>query len=150
MAYILVVAAGVFVASALQWVFMSVFLEPSKVVREAHRRVEAFRARSAEEPADVVREPRWRWQFEHLGTGLQGWVGAMEIVLYSTSIVFEHPEFIGIWFATKYVSSYKTWAREPVGRTFYNRSLFGSGLNILIGFFTGRIALWAIKRMALR
>jgi len=81
----------------------------------------------------------------HIGTGLQGWVGTMEIILFSSSIVFGFPGFIGVWLATKYVAAYKTWARDPVGRTFYNRSLFGTGLNILIGSATGGASTLAIR-----
>src|SRR2546422_8516713 len=83
-----------------------------------------------------------------LGGRLNEWVGAIEIALYASSVVFEHPEFIAVWLATKYVAFFRSWGEEPVGRTFYNRSLFGSGLNILLGFFTGRVAQWAISHFA--
>lgn len=70
---------------------------------------------------------------EHIGTRLQEWVGAIEVLLYSSSIVFGYPQFIAVWLGTKYIAAYRTWSEDPVGRTFYNRSLFGSALNVLIG-----------------
>ena len=80
----------------------------------------------------------------YIGPNLQRWLGAIEIILYSSSVVFGHPEFIAVWFGTKYVASYRFWHEKATGRAFYVRSLFGSGLNILLGFFTGKTALWAI------
>jgi hypothetical protein len=141
--YILVVVVGVFVSSGTQWLFTQQFLNPIKTAQEAHERVKRLEEKLT--GVKPTKEPEW--QFGHLGTGLQGWVGAIEIILYASSVVFEHPEFIAVWFATKYVAAYKTWAEEPVGRTFYNRSLFSSGLNILLGFFTGRTAMWAISHV---
>ena len=119
---------------------MRVLLEPVKTVKQARERVKKLQ----DQLEDKTSEPS-TWQYGHLETGLQAWVGTIEIIIYASSVVFGHPEFIAVWFATKYVAAYKTWAEEPVGRTFYNRSLFGSGLNLLIGFFTGRAALWAIS-----
>jgi hypothetical protein len=142
LAYIAVVTVGVLVAWGTQSFFGRVVFEPIKIAKKAHARVTALQ----EKLTGVRTDPKW--EFGHLGTGLQGWVGAMEIIIYASSVVFEHPEFIAVWFATKYVAAYKTWAEEPVGRTFYNRSLFGSGLNIVIGFFTGRVAQWAISLVA--
>ena len=68
----------------------------------------------------------------------------MEIILYASSVVFGHPEFIAVWFATKYICVWRGWGEDPVSRTFYNRSLLGSGLNILLGFATGTVARWAV------
>ncbi len=133
--FVAVVAAGIVVSLAVQWLFMQKFLKPEKVAKDAAKRVGS--------PVDSLDYKK----LGHLGTGLQGWVGAMEIILYASSIVFGHPEFIAVWFGTKYIAAYKTWAKEPVGRTFYNRSLFGSGLNILLGAATGSIALWAIRHI---
>jgi len=135
-----VVGVGVFVSWGTQRFFMKVLLEPKKTVQKAFEEVK----RLEEEQTKVKVDSDTKLPLGHLGTKLQGWVGAIEIILYASSVVFEHPEFIAVWFATKYVSGYRTWAKEPVGRTMYNRSLFGSGLNILLGFFTGRVALWAI------
>ncbi|HEV2224434.1 MAG TPA: hypothetical protein VGR84_15685 [Candidatus Acidoferrales bacterium] len=140
--YIVVVAAGVMISWGAQRFFLKVLLDPVKVVQKARERVMKLQEKPDGEGAKLP-----EWQFGHLGTGLQEWVGTIEIILYASSVVFGYPEFIAAWFATKYVASYKTWAKEPVGRTFYNRSLFGSGLNILIGFFTGRLAMWAIWRV---
>lgn len=142
--YIGVVAVGVLVSLGLQHVFALVVFDPVKVVAEARKRAKKLQEKLKAQLGDETPELP-SWQVSHLGTGLQGWVGAIEIILYASSVVFEHPEFIAVWFATKYVAAYKVWSEDPVGRTFYNRSLFGSGLNILIGFSTGRAALWAIS-----
>ncbi len=132
-----VVGGGTVVSLAVQWIFMQKFLKPEKVAEDAARRIGTPIGSSLDYK-----------KLGHLGTGLQGWVGAIEIILYASSIVSGHPEFIAVWFGTKYIAAYKTWAREPVGRTFYNRSLFGSGLNILLGAATGRVALWAIRHIS--
>ncbi len=136
--FAVVVIAGVLISLALQYVFMQVILNPEKIARKAAARVVA-----SKRPLDYK-------SLGHLGTGGQGWVGAIEIILYATAVFFKHPDFIGVWFATKYVAAYKTWAREPVGRTFYNRSLFGSGLNVLLGAATGGIALVATRDLGNR
>ena len=88
--------------------------------------------------------PQLSWDSTVIGAELASWVGAMEIVLYASSVVFGHPEFIAVWFATKYICVWRGWAEEPAGRTFYNRSLFGSGLNILLGFAAGTATRWAV------
>ena len=149
LAYIFVVVGGVIVSWGTQSFFRLVFLDPIKLAQKAHKRVKDLEAKLAKELGEELPEEKVepKWQFGHLGTGLQGWVGAIGIIIYASSVVFGHLDFIAVWFATKYVAAYKTWAEEPVGRTFYNRSLFGSGLNILIGFFTGTVALWAIWRV---
>jgi hypothetical protein len=131
--FVTVVVMGVLVSLGLQQLFMQVFLKPEKVAIAAAKRVGKEGA-----PLDYKK-------LGHLGTGLQRWVGTIEIILYSTSIVFGRPEFIAVWLGTKYVAAYRTWGKEPVGRTFYNRSLFGSGLNILLGAATGGLALWTIR-----
>jgi len=130
--FIGVVILGVFFSLGLQLFFMKVVLKPEKVARAAAERVGM-----AGDSLDYKK-------LGHLGTGLQEWVGAIEIILFSSSVVAGYPQFIGIWFGTKYIAAYKTWAKEPVGRTFYNRSLFGSGLNVLLGAATGGAALLAI------
>jgi hypothetical protein len=130
--YALVVLAGALLASRMQKYVMRVQLDPERLIKTVLKKYPAV-------GKDEFKHSR------HVGTLLQDWVGVIEIILYASSVVFEHPEFIAVWFATKYVSSYHTWSRDPVGRSFYNRSLFGSGLNILIGYFTGRAALWAIQ-----
>jgi hypothetical protein len=149
LSYIFVIGAGVLVSWGLQTLVGKVFLNPLKIELDARERVKKLlekakteaQKRGIELGESIGPKPL---QAGHLGTGLQAWVGTIEIIIYASSVVFDHPEFIAVWFATKYVSGYKTWAEEPVGRTFYNRSLVGSGLNIVIGFFTGKIALWAI------
>jgi hypothetical protein len=135
LAYLVTLIAGATVAVAVQSVVMRVFLKPQTLIDKVIE----------ENPsASEFRNSR------HIGTQLQGWVGTIEIFLYASSVVFGHPEFIVAWFATKYVSSYHTWSKDPVGRTFYNRSLFGSGLNILLGFITGECALAAISHFGAR
>jgi hypothetical protein len=152
LAYIFVVGVGTLVSWGLQALVGKVLLEPVKLELDLRERVkklvEKLKEESKKRKMDLqldesVKPPAA--QPGHLGTGLQEWVGTIEIIIYASSVVFEHPEFIAVWFATKYVAAYKTWAEEPVGRTFYNRSLFGSGLNIVIGFFTGKFALWLIS-----
>lgn len=130
---VLVIGVGTILSLGVQHFFMYVLLKPEKVAADAADRVGA-----TAKALDYKK-------LGHLGTGLQRWVGAIEIILYSTSIVFGFPQFIAVWLGTKYVAAYRTWAREPVGRTFYNRSLFGSGLNILLGAATGGAALLAIR-----
>lgn len=85
---------------------------------------------------------------EVTGTRLQGYVGTIEIIIYATAIVYDYPGFIAVWFATKYVSSWRQWGEDALGRTFYNRSLFGSGLSLLIGTATGGLARIAISYVA--
>jgi hypothetical protein len=135
LAYVAVVTAGVFASLGIQELFMQHMLKPEKVAESAAKRVGA-----ASGSLDYKK-------LGHLGTGLQRWVGAMEVILYSSAFVFGYPQFIGVWFGTKYIAAYKTWAKEPVGRTFYNRSLFGSGLNILLGSATGGLALLVIRHV---
>jgi hypothetical protein len=141
-AYFAAMSCGLIVARLLQFAFGHWIAEPTKLIRmvtESNNKLRReFGHRS--EPLQIPAR--------HLGTLLQGWVGGLEIILYSSAVVFGYPDFIAIWFATKYVASYSIWGRDPIGRTFYNRSLFGSGLNILVGFFTGQIAQWAIHRVA--
>jgi hypothetical protein len=124
--------AGASLSRLLGWLFMSVFLNPDRIVKSAEKRLG--------QPLLVHKS------MDHLGTRFQPWVGVLEILLYSSAVVYEHPEFIAVWLGTKYLAAYKTWGEDPIGRTFYNRSLFGSGLNILIGVATGVGSLLAIHR----
>ena len=121
-----------------RWVasLMQKLLDPDKVANDALKRI-----------GRLPDGPDYR-KLGHLGTGLQPMVGAVEILLYPSSIVFGYPQFIAVWIGTKYVASYKTWGTEPVGRTFYNRSLFGSGVNILVGAATGGIARLAMHNQS--
>jgi hypothetical protein len=137
--YVFAVAIGMLVSSLIQFFFMQVVMEPVETVRKTREKVRKLQEKLTGTPVEEE-----HGQHIILGTRLNEWVGALEIVLYASSVVFEHPEFIGVWFATKYVATFRSWGKEPVGRTLYNRSLFGSGLNILLGFFTGKFALWAI------
>jgi hypothetical protein len=140
LAYVFAVALGILVSRAIQWFFMDVLLEPAKTVRKTREKIN----RLQEKLTGITLEEK-HGTHPVLGTRLSGWVGAIEIVLYASCVVFEHPEFIAVWFATKYVAAFRSWERSPIGRTFYYRSLFGTGLNILLGFFTGKFALWAIS-----
>ncbi|HEV1995784.1 MAG TPA: hypothetical protein VGR03_15740 [Candidatus Acidoferrum sp.] len=119
---------------------MAVVMEPVATVRKTRQKIKRLQAKLT---GTSVEEEHG--QHLILGTSLNAGVGAVEIALYASSVVFGHPEFIAVWFATKYVAFFRSWGKEPVGRTFYNRSLIGSGLNILLGFFTGKFALWAIS-----
>lgn len=112
LAFLAVVVFGTILSLGIQWVFMKKLLDPQKVVNEAFAEVKRLGG------SPPPRTP------DHLGTQLQQWVGALEIILYASSVVFGYPEFIAVWLGTKYIAAYKTWAREPVGRTMYNRSLF--------------------------
>ena len=135
LAYVITLVVGATVAVVVQTVLMCVFLDARTLI------------------AKVLKDNPGAGEFRnsrHIGTQVQGWGGTIEIFLYASSVVFGHPEFIVAWFATKYVSSYHTWSKDPVGRTFYNRSLFGSGLNILLGFLTGEGALAAISHFGSR
>jgi hypothetical protein len=74
------------------------------------------------------------------GVKYGNWVGAIEIVIYSVSFAFRHPEFIAVWLATKYIASMNKWSVTALGRSFYNRSLIGSGVTLILGFMTGGLA----------
>jgi hypothetical protein len=102
--FVAVVFAGVLVALGLQYLFMRVILSPEKVARAAAKRVG--------KQADTLDYKKQG----HLGTGLQEWVGTMEIILYSTSIVYGHPQFIAVWLGTKYVAAYRTWGYRTRGK----------------------------------
>ena len=68
----------------------------------------------------------------------------MEIILYASSVVYGYHQFIAVWLATKYIASWKKWGETGIGRTLHNRSLFGSGLNVLAGVLTGLVAKYVI------
>lgn len=129
---VLVVCAGVLISRWVVWLFMSDFLAPHKVAAKRLWDLE------------FTEEQKKDWKRKNIGVQLQPWVGAIEIIPYAFSIVVEHPEFIAVWFATKYIAVWRNWGEDPAARTFYNRGLFGSGLNILLGFATGQVALWVI------
>lgn len=135
LAYIVAVGIGVVIAFGIQRLFMHKLLNLTRIS-------EKLRGRLAESTGTDIPLP-----VREMETELPRWVGGIEIVLYASAIVYNYPSFIAAWFATKFVSSHKTWADEPFGRAFYNRALFGSGLNILLGFFTGKAAQWAIWRV---
>ena len=138
--FIGVVAVGVFVFSLIMWGLMaSRCLKPEKVLEKVLKRRAAFLSEKEQQ------EERKEQREKSLGSGLQIPVGALEIALYATSIAYGEPGFIAVWFATKYVASWRGWTSDPVGRTFYNRSLFGSGLNIVFGVITGWVALVLTK-----
>jgi hypothetical protein len=92
--FVLVIGAGTILSLGVQHFFMNVLLKPEKVAADAADRVGA--------PAEDLDYKK----LGHLGTGLQRWVGAIEIILYSTSIVFGFPQFIAVWLGTKYVAAY--------------------------------------------
>jgi hypothetical protein len=142
--FIGIVAAGVFVFSLIMWCLMaSRWLKPEKVLEEVLKRRGA--ALGDDWKKQREQEERKEQREKSLGSGLQIPVGALEIALYATSIAYGEPGFIAVWFATKYVASWRGWTSDPVGRTFYNRSLFGSGLNIVFGVITGWVALALTK-----
>lgn len=130
--YIAVVIVGVLVGGRIQWLVMRVFLNPKKL----HEKLNKENPSKAKDSSPLV------------GTQLQGPLGALEIILYASAVVFEHPEFIAVWFATKYVAGFNKWGEDTAGRTFYNRSLIGSGINILLGFFAGLVARWLVGHVA--
>ena len=132
LAYTVVVIIGALVSWLIQWFVMRVVLDPKKL----HEKLNKQNPSGAKDGSPLV------------GTRLQAPLGALEIILYASSVVFEHPEFIAVWFATKYVAGFNKWGEDTAGRTFYNRSLFGSGINILLGFFTGLTARWVIGHFA--
>ena len=136
MAYIGVLVVGILVSWLTHRLFMGRLLNLTKISKEVRNRITEKSGTPAIEEIELP--------FREMETRLSDWVGELEIVLYASAIVYNYPEFIAAWFATKFVASHKTWAPEPFGRTFYNRALFGSGLNILLGFFTGKIAVWVI------
>ena len=124
-----VILAGMILSGLIMHIIMGWCLNPKKVLKHSLER---------------ARFPKNKWKEkreENIGSGLQIPVGALEIALYATSIAYGEPGFIAVWFATKYVASWRGWTSDPVGRTFYNRSLFGSGLNIVFGVITGWVAL---------
>jgi hypothetical protein len=86
LAYIGVVFLGVLFAVGIQWIFMEHFLRRSLWAKEGDK--------------DVYPEAKD-------APATHKWIGAMEIVLYASSVVYGKPEFIAAWFATKYVASYK-------------------------------------------
>lgn len=115
--------------------FMENLLKPERI------------ADKALQPSGKGEDESNKWKKDQLGVELQRWVGAMEIILYASSLVFGYPGFIAVWFATKYIPVWRTWSEDPVARTFFNRSLFGSGLNIVLGVATGGIARLAISHI---
>ncbi len=95
-----------------------------------------------------VPESEWehrRNRSRSLGVGLQRWVGSIEIMLFAIAIAYREPILILLWVGAKYIASWGRWGRDQIGRTFYNRSLFGSGQNILLGIITGGFAQLAIR-----
>jgi hypothetical protein len=139
LAYLATLAVGAAISYGIQWVVMSCLLEPVRTVTKTRAKMQRLQEELTGEAARLEHGP-----YRELGTRLSGFVGALEIFIYASCVVFGQLEFIGVWFATKYVASFRSWGREPIGRTFYYRSLFGSGLNVLLGFFTGKAAVWMI------
>ncbi len=134
--FLLIESIGVVVCLGVQWLFMKKLLNPKRLADKLF------------ESLHYSEEQRVQWRRQHLGTALQEWIGVMEIILYSSAIVFGYPEFIAVWFATKYIATWRGWVEEQVARSFYNRSLFGSGLNVILGAATGGLARLAIKQVA--
>lgn len=128
-AFIGMLGAGVVVSHLIMYGLMGRWLSHEKVLQK-----------SLEELG--VPETEWdKYKKDLLGTEFHGFLGGIEIVLYATSIAYNKPEFIAVWFATKYVASWSSWDKTPIGRTFYNRALFGSGVNIVLGVITGWLIL---------
>lgn len=128
-AFIGMLGAGVVVSRLIMYGLMGRWLSQEKVLEKSLKRLEI--------PPDKQKVYREKL----LGTRFHGFLGGIEIVLYATSIAYNKPEFIGVWFATKYIASWTRWDESPIGRTFYNRALFGSGVNILLGVITGWLLL---------
>ena len=133
--FIVVVAAGVVVSHVIMCGVMHRLLEPGKVFDDTLRRMNV---------------PESEWESEKrksksLGSGLQSLVGSIEIVLFAIAIVYRQPLLILLWVGTKYIAGWGRWGQDQIGRTFYNRNLFGSGLNILLGIITGGFAQLAIR-----
>jgi hypothetical protein len=106
-------------------------------------------ARAALDRAGIPDANRGEWDLSKTHAGYQKEVGALENIMYSFSVVFGYPQFIPAWLAIKYIAGPSTWVPDPVGRTMYNRSLFGSGLNAVLGFLVGLIARWGITKSAI-
>ena len=72
-------------------------------------------------------------------------VGVVERVLYTTSWLLGHPEFIAVWLALKVAGQWNRWSEDRdgiPGRAFYNVFLIGSGLSILYGVTGALIVRW--------
>lgn len=134
-----VILVGMVLSGIIMRIVMGWCLKPEKVLEKVLKRQK--KALGKDWNKECEEKERKKQRKKSLGVGLQIPVGALEIALYATSIAYDKPEFIAVWFATKYVASWRGWTSDPVGRTFYNRSLFGSGLNIVFGVITGWVAL---------
>ena len=133
--FTVVVAVGAVVSHGIMRVVMHRLLEPGKVINDTLKRMN-------------VPESEWehrRRKIKNFGVGLQSWVGSIEIVLFAIAIVYRQPLLILLWVGAKYIASWGWWGQDQIGRTFYNRNLFGSGLNILLGIITGGFAQLAIR-----
>lgn len=123
--FIGILALGVVVSRLIMYGLMGCWLSQEKVLQKTLERL------------SVPKEEWDKYKKKLVGPGFHGFLGGIETVLYATSIAYNKPEFIAVWFATKYIASWSRWDESPVGRTFYNRALFGSGVNIVLGVITG-------------
>jgi hypothetical protein len=104
---------------------MSFLLDPTKV----YEKYTSEKKRQAEQKNGEAYKP----------PDYGDWLGTLEVLIYAFSML-KYPQFIGIWLATKYIATMRGWQEGPAGRTFYNRSLIGSGLTVLFGVLTGTVA----------
>ena len=89
-----------------------------------------------------------RRPFSQLKDHLHPHIGFVELLIYSGALAFGGKPLILTWFATKYVTSWHHWTVEPIGRAFYNRSLIGSGVNLIVGVAIGGLALLIVKAVS--
>src|SRR5579863_8285480 len=93
MAYTGVLVVGLLVSTVIQQLFMRKFLGLTKISEEARSRIAKFSGLPVVEDIPLP--------FRQMATGLSDWVGALEIILYASAVVYNYPEFIVAWFATK-------------------------------------------------
>ncbi len=97
------ILAGMVLSGIIMNIVMGWCLNPKKVLKRSLERAR-------------VPKNKWKEKWEqNIGSGLQIPVGALEIALCATSIAYGEPGFIAVWFATKYVASWRGWTSDPVG-----------------------------------
>jgi hypothetical protein len=126
--FLIVEALGTAVGALITWLVMEQWLTRERAVAKAFDRAK-FSA--------IEREA---FPVPQLGTQFHRALGVVELLIYSSSVVYGVPEFIPAWLAVKYIAGHEQWPPAPIGRTLYNRSLFGSAVNVLLGFALGQLA----------
>jgi len=82
-----------------------------------------------------------------------GIVGVTERFLYTSAILFNKIEFIGVWFLLKVASKWRRWGDKDVGdtnegkkvyreRANFNSYLTNTGLSLAYGVMGGKIIFW--------